>query len=238
MGQGQIRTSVEEVPTIHEDFAAAHQALQADPAIQFNLPPTPPPPKPPEWLKELGEWLNRVTKPVGRFFDWVGSFMPDAQLARFLLWTVLAVAAATLLVLIFMRLRHGEWRLPWRRREAAEYVPPEQEEWVPEAAPVRSWLEEADALAARGRFAEAIHHLLLRSIEDIARRRPKLVRPALTSRELSASDGIPAAARELFAAIARLVERSLFGGREVGRSDWDQARTAYADFALARAWQA
>ena len=32
---------------------------------------------------------------------------------------------------------------------------------------------EADALAAEGRFAEAIHHLLLRSVEDIGRRRPR-----------------------------------------------------------------
>lgn len=238
MGQGQIRTSVEQVPTIHDDFASAHQALKADPAIQFNLPPTPPPPKPPQWIKELVEWLDKVMKPVGRFFDWVGSFMPDAPLARFLLWAVLAVAAATLVALIFMRLRHGEWRLPWRKRDEPEFMPSEQEEWVPEAAPVRSWLEEADALAAKGRFAEAIHHLLLRSIEDIARRRPKLVRPALTSRELAASHGIPSAARELFTAIAGLVERSLFGGREVGRLDWDRARAAYADFALARAWQA
>ena len=238
MGQGQIRTSIEQVPTIHEDFASAHQALKADPAIQFNLTPSPPPPEPPAWLKDLGEWLDKAMKPIGRFFDWVGSFMPDAPFARFLLWTVLAIAAATLLALIFMRIRHGEWRLPWSKNETPEYIASEEEEWAPAAAPVRSWLEEADALAAKGRFAEAVHHLLLRSIEDIARRRPKLVRPALTSRELSASDGIPSAARELFSAIARMVERSLFGGGAVGRSDWDQARAAYADFALARAWQA
>ncbi len=68
---------------------------------------------------------------------------------------------------------------------------------------MRSWLDEADALAAKGRFAEAIHHLLLRSVEDIARRRPKLVRPALTSRELSASDGIPAARRAIYSRPSR-----------------------------------
>jgi hypothetical protein len=238
MGQGQIRTSVEQVQPVHPDFASAHQALKADPAIQFNLSPAPAPPEPPAWLKELGEWLEKLLKPVGKFFDWIGSFMPDAPLARFLLWTVLAIAAATFVALIFMRLRHGEWRLPWGRREVLDHIPTEEEEWQPEAAPVRSWLEEADALAAKGRFAEAIHHLLLRSVDDIARRRPKLVRPALTSRELSASEAIPSAARDLFAAIARLVERSLFGGRDVGRTDWDKARTAYADFALAKAWRA
>lgn len=238
MGQGQIRTSVEAVPAVDQDFASAHQALRADPAIQFSLTPADPPPKPPQWLRDLIEWLDKVLKPVERLFDWIGSLMPDAPFARFLLWTVLAIAAAALLSMIYMRLRHGQWRLPWGNRQTAEFIPADEEEWRPEAAPVRSWLDEADALAAEGRFAEAIHHLLLRSIEDIARRRPRLVRPALTSRELSASDGIPAAARDLFAAIARLVERSLFGGREVGRSDWHEARTAYADFALARAWQA
>jgi hypothetical protein len=238
MGQGQIRTYVGEVPAVDQELASAHQALKADPAIQFSLTPAPPPPKPPEWLRALIEWLDKALKPVGKFFDWIGAMMPDAPFARFLLWTVLAVAAATLLALIYMRIRHGKWTLPWGKGASPEFIPADEEEWRPDAAPVRGWLEEADALATEGRFAEAIHHLLLRSVEDIARRRPRLVRPALTSRELSAADGIPSAARELFAAIARLVERSLFGGREVGRPDWDKARTAYADFALAKAWHA
>jgi hypothetical protein len=237
MGQGQIRTATEAVPAVDQDFASAHQALKADPAVQFNLAPAPPPPQPPQWLKDLGEWLDKVLKPLERFFDWIGGMMPDAPFARFLLWTVLAVAAATLLVLLYMRLRHGQWRWPWGKRETAELIPADEEEWRPEAAPARSWLEEADALAARGRFAEAIHHLLLRSVDDIARRRPRLVRPALTSRELSASEGMPGAARQLFAAIAALVERSLFGGREVGQAEWTEARAAYADFALPKAWR-
>ena len=87
----------------------------------------------------------------------------------------------------------------------------------PDEMPMRRWLEEADALAAQGKYAEAIHHLLFRSIEDISSRRPNLVRPALTSREIAASEAIPSRAGELFASIARLVERSLFGGRAVGR---------------------
>jgi hypothetical protein len=177
-------------------------------------------------------------KPVRRFFDWLAQFMPDAPIARFLLWTVMAIVAATLVYLIFLRLREGEWRLSWKRRAAAEYIPLEEDDWRPEAVAARSWLEEAEALAAQGRFAEAIHHLLLRSIEDIANRRPRLVRPALTSRELAASDGIPAAARDLFARIAGQVERTLFGGRPVGQPDWENARTAYTDFALPQAWRA
>ena len=237
MGQGQIRTVIETAPSADPDFASAHQALKADPAIQFNLTPAPAPPKPPSWLKDFVEWLEKVLKPLERFFEWIGSFMPDAPLARFLLWTVLAVAAAALLTLLYMRLRHGQWHWPWRRVAERAAIAADEEEWRPEAAPARSWLEEADALAAKGQFAEAIHHLLLRSVDDIARRRPKLVRPALTSRELSASDGLPGAARDLFSSIARVVERSLFGGRDVSEEDWSAARQSYEEFALPKAWR-
>ena len=138
---------------------------------------------------------------------------------------------------LYNRLRHGEWRLRPPRIARGANVPAE-EEWTPEETGARAWLEEADALAREARFAEAIHHLLFRSIEDIASRRPALVRRALTSRELAAAHSIPERARALFAAIARLVERSLFGGRPVNEGDWLQARQAYSDFAVPTAWRA
>lgn len=238
MGQGTLSASGQGDLAANQDFVSAHKALTADKSVQFNFTAPDPPPQPPQWLKDFLEWLRDATKPVARFFDWIGQYMPDAPIARFLLWTVLALAAAALLYLIFLRLREGEWRLTRRKGAAAEHIAVEEEEWRPEAVAARSWLEEAEALAAQGRFAEAIHHLLLRSIDDIANRRPRLVRPALTSRELAASDGIPAKARKLFAQIARQVEGTLFGGRPVDRPDWEQARTAYAEFALPQAWRA
>lgn len=198
----------------------------------------PPPPEPPAWLRSFAQWLGEVLKPVGRLFEWIGSFMPDAPYARIFLWTVLAVAAAALAWMVFERIRHGEWRLPRRRRGVAVEPAAEEPGWSPDAAPARSWLREADALAAQGRYAEAVHHLLFRSIEDIGRRRPRLVRPALTSRELAAAAALPAPARSLFARIALLVERSLFGGRDVDARDWTEARTAYADLVLPGTWRA
>jgi hypothetical protein len=178
-----------------------------------------------------------VLKPVGRLLRWIGSFFPDAAYARIILWTVIALGAAALLLVLYNRIRHGEWRLRLPRLATATDAQ-DEEEWTPDAAGARSWLEEADALAREGRFAEAIHHLLFRSIEDIASRRPAVVRPALTSRELAASESIPGRARDLFASIARLVERSLFGRRPVNEDDWLQARAAYSDFALPAAWRA
>jgi hypothetical protein len=211
--------------------------MRHDSSIQFNLAPAPAPPQPPAWLKALGRWLDKILEPVGRFLSWLASFLPDAAYARFLLWAVIAIGAAALLWALYNRLRYGEWRFRLPRLASVEELSRE-DEWAPEEAGARSWLEEADALARQGRFAEAIHHLLFRSVEDIANRRPALVRPALTSRELAGSEGIPARARELFAAIARLVERSLFGGRPVNEGDWLQAREAYSDFALPTAWRA
>ena len=206
--------------------------------MQFNLPPAPPPPKAPQWLIDFDKWLHRVLRPVGRALDWIGSLMPNAPYARILLWTVLAIAAVALILVVIERIRHGEWRLPrWRRTRAVEAAE-EEAQWAPDAAPARAWLQEADALAEQGLYAEAVHHLLFRSVEDISRRRPKLVRPALTSRELAAAEAIPGAARDLFARIARLVERSLFGGRPVGETDWSTARAAYADFVLPGNWHA
>jgi hypothetical protein len=218
-------------------FAAAHAALKADPSVQFNLTTAPADPETPQWLKAVLEWLGHALEPVGRFLKWIGSFMPDAPVARILLWGVLAIAILAILWSVYERIRTGEWRMPSLRR-ASLSEPVLDEDWAPEALPAVEWLREADALAEQGRFAEAIHHLLFRSIEDISRKRPDVVRPALTSREISASAGIPGQARELFVGIVRLVERSLFGGRAVERDDWTSARAAYADFALPKAWRA
>lgn len=216
---------------------AAHRALRTDPDIQFQLQRVEPP-RPPEWLDHLLRWLAHVLRPVGRFFRWIDSFLPSAPWARIFLWAAIAVAAATFALVIWRGLRDGRWEWPYRRRRQAQPAIPDEEAWAPEAAPAREWLAEADALAAQGRYGEAIHHLLLRSVEDIARRRPRLVRPALTSRELAGASAIPTAARDLFSSIAALVERSLFGGRAVGPGEWDAARGAYADFVLPRAWKA
>ena len=217
-------------------FSRAYDALRHDPSIQFNLAPQPPPPRPPAWLRAFFEAIGKAFEPIGRFLKWVGGFFPDAAYARAIFWIVIAVGAAALAWALYNRIRYGGWRLRLPRLASVDHDEAE-EEWAPPESGALSWLEEADALAGEGRFAEAIHHLLFRSIEDLARRRPTLVRPALTSRELATAQGIPGRARELFAGIARFVERSLFGGSHVGESEWLTAREAYAEFALPAAWR-
>jgi hypothetical protein len=215
---------------------AAYRALRGDRAVQFDFTPVAPRRPAPDWLRTLGHWIADLFRPVGRAIEWISAQMPDAPYARILLWTVLIAAVLALAWLLAQRWRSGEWRLPRRRRGAGALAG--EEEWIPPAAPMRAWLEEADALAARGEFAEAVHHLLRRSIDDIARRRPQLVRPALTSRDIAAAEAIPPAARTLFGGIVATVERSLFGGRAVSAGDWSTTREAYARFALTQAWRA
>ncbi|RZM05554.1 MAG: DUF4129 domain-containing protein [Sphingomonas sp.] len=219
-------------------LATAHAALRADPSIQFTLTRSAPPPEPPAWLRTLGRWLADLFRPIGRFLRWLTSLMPDAPYARILLWMLLAGIAAAVIWMIVERIRSGEWRLPAPRRRGEAAADRGGEAWAPDEAPARAWLSAADQLAGEGRFAEAIHYLLFHSIDDIARRRPALRRPSLTSRELAATVLLPAAVRPLFARIAGLVERSLFGGRPVGSEEWEIARAAYADLALPQRWRA
>lgn len=218
-----------------QSFDAAYRSLRADPSIQFDLPRAPPPAEPPAWLEALGRFLEQLFAPVGRFLGWLLGFLPEGPYARVLLWGVIAGAAAVLCWTVYRRLTTGRWR-PWSRPPPVPTEP--LDEWVPDSTPVRAWLQEADELASQGRFAEAIHSLLLRSVEDIARRRPQLARPSLTGRELASSRVLPASARVLFAGIAGVVERSLFGGRPVQERDWLEARDSYSQFALAGTWRA
>ena len=221
-----------------ERLLAAHRALREGGDVQFSLPPVAPPDPPPAWLKALGEWTQWALSPIARFFGWISSLMPDAPYARIFLWTMIGVLALLVLWMTWVRMRSGEWRLPrWLRRAVLHTEGEVEAEWTPDHAPAQRWLDQADRLAAEGRYGEAIHHILLRSIEDIGRRRPRLLRPALTSRDIARAGEIPAAPRLLFADLAAVVERSLFGGAPVGAGDWTRCRAAYAEFALPKAWR-
>lgn len=195
-------------------FDAAHRALLADSGIQFELQP-PERIETPAWLQWLGEVLTALF-PVLRVLFWVG----------------LGVLALYLLYMIGRRIYGSHW--PWRRDVETEENAPS---WRPAEAPARQLLSEADALAAEGRFSEAGHLLLFRSIEDIEKRRPNLVRPALTSRDIAGLPEIPAPPRRAFERMVMMVERSLFGGRSLGEHDWRDCRTAYEEFAFAEGWR-
>src|SRR3546814_16182219 len=86
------------------------------------------------------------------------------------------------------------------------------------------------------RSAEAAHLLLYRSVENTEGRRPGLVKPAMTSRDLAEAHDLPPVARGAFSRIARAVEISLFGGRSIDAGAWEQCRAAYAELTVPKNW--
>jgi hypothetical protein len=213
-------------PPASEALRAAHAQVLRDPTLQFDLKAMPPPPKPMEWPKWL-QWL----------FDRIGDTGKAVGDAIFPVLQVVFWAGVALLValVVFLIVREF-WGVRWARRKRAR--PPRQRpaDWRPEAWKARALLEDADRLAAAGAYDEAVHLILYRSIDDIEGRRPRLVRPALTARDIARQDQVPGAAREAFGQIARVVESSFFGGRPVGQGDFAEARAAYEAFAFPEAW--
>lgn len=191
-------------------LAAAHRALLHTPGLQLDFKSAPKPPPVPGWLEALARFLQEFA-PLLSFVFWSGLVLG----AVLIVWFVAREVMAT-------------------RRVKAEAPAPS--DWRPEPEAARALLEEADRLAAAGRFGEAIHILLFRSIDDLAGRRPGLVRPALTARDIAALEQMPATARGAFARIAERVERSFFGGRAAGAEDFAHARGDYETFAFPESW--
>lgn len=192
----------------------AHQRLTHDAGFQFDRSMFVQP-EIPGWLLWLGKLLKQIA-PYMKYVFWVG-------LAVVALLILYAIARETL------RLRQPAARAEAPRLSAD---PP----WRPDAEQARDLLASADQLAAEGRFLEAAHLLLLRSVQDIQKHRPKALRVSLTAREIAVSPILPEAARPAFAGIARVVERGLFGGRSVDGDDFIACRTAYEAFALPEGW--
>jgi hypothetical protein len=196
--------------------AQAHSALTRDSSIQFDLPAYVPP-EPPAFER----WLAGVLSGSGPVF-------------QALFWIAVALAAIALVYSVARWIESGGLGFLKRRNraEAAEAG----ENWTLPEAPARALLADADRVAGAGNYSEAAHLLLFRSIEEIERRRPAFVRPALTSRDIAGAPQLPEGPRGAFQRIAMAVESSLFGGRRLDERDWLSCRAAYEEFALASEW--
>ena len=209
----------------HTDLAAldkAHAAYLKRSDLQLERPeweaPPLPPPKPlPPWLSWLGNLLNGM-----------------APLFQLLFYAIVVLVIGGFLYFVF-----GEALLIRFGKSGAGKVTDGDDVLVdvrPDAAMARSLLEEADALARSGKFAEAVHLLLFRSIEDIQSRLDGGVPKSLTAREIGGLRHLPERARRGLGPIIAIVERSFFGGRDVDAEGWQEARASYEDFAFGEGW--
>jgi hypothetical protein len=132
---------------------------------------------------------------------------PLEILARILLWTVLLVMAVLAVAWLVGRLRGlvPDARAPAGPARGAEEVGHPQ-------------LGAAEALAAQGRFGEAVHVLLLDTLEALSRR--ARLAPSLTSREIVARVPLPDRARDALSGLVSAVEVSWFGGQQPGEAEY------------------
>lgn len=193
-------------------LVAAHKALLKTPGLQFDFQGFKAPEQP-SWLKPLAEFIKAI-----------------APALQYVFWGGLILGAALILFFVVQEF------LPQRWRRGKKTVVPVTD-WRPDEGKARALLEDADGLAAAGRFEEAIHLLLFRSIDDLVARRPGAVKPALTSRDIADLSVLPSGARDAFARLAEAVERTFFGGRAAGADEFGRARADYEAFAFAEHWR-
>lgn len=199
-------------PAAEAKLAAAHEALLKTPGVQFDFQGSPDI-APPSWLRPLVEFITAI-----------------APVLEILFWGGLIVGAALILLFIAREFAPASWFRGAKATVAAT-------DWRPDPGKARALLEDADALAAGGRFDDAIHLLLFRSIDDLVSRRPGAVSPSLTSRDISNLRVLPDDARTAFARLAQAVERTFFGGRPADADAFGQARADYQAFAFAEGWR-
>ena len=212
-------------PVLETDLEAldiAHAAYLRNSGLQLERPEADPieldpPPPPPNWLRSL--------------FDFLGHLAP---LLKAVFYMAIAAALAGILYFLFgeaLRIRIGKNK--GKDDRAGDDI---IADFRPDTSAARSLLEEADALARAGKFAEAVHLLLFRSIEDIQTRREAGVPHSLTAREIGSLGFLPERARTALGPIIAIVERSFFGGRDVDETGWQTARASYEEFAFGGEW--
>jgi len=145
--------------------------------------------------------------------------------ARGLMWILIAVTV----VLI------GAWLFGELRRERRTPATTGQDEVeTARAGPadvVERPLGDAEALAAAGRYGEAIHILLLRTLEALVRRAGAALPASLTSREILARVALADEARAALGHLVQAVEISHFGDTVPAAADYATCVARFQRFA-------
>lgn len=149
---------------------------------------------------------------AAHWLDWLNIDLSTDAL-RVLLWGAVILGAA----IVIWSLRDS---LPGfsrsRRIRAAEVASGVS----PSSARLEEAQLEADELARRGQYGEAMHMLLLRSLAEIRARLGTSFAVSLTSREILRKVSLPQAGTGALGAIVQSVEQTYFGGRSAGQEDY------------------
>ncbi|WP_299620029.1 hypothetical protein [Pelagibius sp.] len=157
-------------------------------------------------------------------------FQLPAWLGQAIIWTIVAIAVVMIAVFLYNAFQNRSGLK--LNRDSAQTAPQRVD------TPVRAQrkaidartLEEADALAAAGRFAEAIHLLLLVAMDHLRRDLGPRIAPALTGREILHLAALPQALAEPLGRMVSLSEIKHFGGRDAAGPDYALCRQDFLAF--------
>jgi hypothetical protein len=205
-----------------EGFRAAHDALLADPTLQFEFevfqPVAEPAPQP------SADWIEAIA----RFLEAIAPFL------TYVFWAGLALIASLILYAVFKDVLARNWSRKPKASEAAP-APVEAPKFRPTIERARALLEEADRLAREGRFGEAVRVILHHSIDDMEQALAIIIPLSMTSREIAGLSQLSEQGRSVFGKIARAVELSLFGERPLTRDHYFECRREYEVFVFGAA---
>ncbi|MDH3233263.1 MAG: DUF4129 domain-containing protein [Alphaproteobacteria bacterium] len=153
-------------------------------------------------------------------------------IGKTVLWVIAIVAGLALLYFLLREVwsfRLGSGR---KRFEKTEVVTHAGDGEAGDDARPDSLLDEADRLAARGAFAEAVHLILMHSLGRLESVGKRAIGRSLTAREiLRGSSSITARARDFLGAIVGASELAHFGGRPADAETYQSCRQAFQNFA-------
>ena len=152
---------------------------------------------------------------------------PMSGVFSFLLWGVVIVGVALLAFWIASEL------VKYGGDDASLGEAPSQDDAAVDLAVIERPLGDAEELASRGLYREAIHALLLRTLQELVRSASVRVAPAMTSREILGRVPLLADARDALAGLITAVEITHFGGDDATVSDYQRCLAQFQKFATA-----
>ena len=214
---------------------SAHAAPKSQGAVEEADRPAPAQTIPESKVSPLAEdALRRLAADAVRRLDLQTEFLRQPEplvrqisLPPEVLWFVVIVGVAVLLYAfrdMIPALRFG--------RDGA-WTPEEADTGELQTQPPAIALGAADALALQGRFAEAMHVLLLHALAVIRRRLDEPFADSMTSREILRSRQLPDSLRAPLREVVGRVEWSYFGEHPAADDDYAACRASFAALAQA-----
>ncbi len=152
---------------------------------------------------------------------------PLASVFSALMWGLLIVGIG---ILVFWL---GSELVKYGGDDAELAGEPRADDGIVDLAVIQRPLGDAEELATRGEFREAIHTLLLRTLQELVRSSAVRVGPSLTSREILGRVPLSPDARDALRGLIIAVELTHFGSDDATLEDYAGCRAQFQKFATA-----